>query len=349
MKTLLVVITLILLQVSLFAQKPYRVGTTAASFLEVGYGSAGNAMGDAYVSMVNDLSSAYWNPAGLASMEKHEAMFAYQPWLADINTSFAAVGIVLPSIGTIAASLVSMDYGEMDVTTMRMQEGTGEKFTANDIAVGLSFARKLATWFSFGATAKYISQTIWHTSASSMAVDLGVKINTNFFSPTGNNEDGLAIGMSISNYGIPLQFDGIDLSYPIDISPDEAGNYKNTSGQFKMQSWDLPLIYRIGFSVTPVYLTNHKFTISVDALHPNNNSEHVNLGAQYILTFASFGSFYIRGGYKALFMDRSDYGLALGFGVDIHALYNEGIKLNYSFREHKVLGNTHSYEVAVRF
>ena len=30
-----------------WAQKPIRVGTTAANFLEIGYGAAGAAMGDA--------------------------------------------------------------------------------------------------------------------------------------------------------------------------------------------------------------------------------------------------------------------------------------------------------------
>ena len=48
------------------AQNPIRAGTTAANFLEIGYGTAGCAMGDAYVSMARDLSSIYWNPAGLA-------------------------------------------------------------------------------------------------------------------------------------------------------------------------------------------------------------------------------------------------------------------------------------------
>ena len=40
-------------------QKPYRVGTTTANFLEIGYGTAGIAMGDACVSSVNDVSAIY--------------------------------------------------------------------------------------------------------------------------------------------------------------------------------------------------------------------------------------------------------------------------------------------------
>ena len=40
------------------AQKPYRAGTTTANFLEICYGSAGVAMGDAQVGATQDLSSA---------------------------------------------------------------------------------------------------------------------------------------------------------------------------------------------------------------------------------------------------------------------------------------------------
>ncbi len=48
-------------------------------------------------------------------------------------------------------------------------------------------------------------------------------------------------------------------------------------------------------------------------------------------------------------MYRNNYGLSLGLGVELFAIYNKGIKINYAFREHSVLGDTHSYEVALRF
>ena len=58
--------------------------------------------------VANDVSTAYWNPAGLAYMRQNEAMFIYQPWLVDVNSSFAGVGVVLPGVGTLAMSLISM-------------------------------------------------------------------------------------------------------------------------------------------------------------------------------------------------------------------------------------------------
>ena len=333
----------------ILAQTPTRVGTTVANFLEIGYGTAGSGMGDAYVSMVNDLSSIYWNPAGLAYLSKHEAMFIHQPWIQDSKSLLVGVGIVLPRIGTLAFSMIGMDYGEMEVTTMEDQEGTGELFFSSDKAFLFSFGRKLATWFSTGVSVKYITSKIWHTNASAAAVDFGVLINTPFFSPNGKIEQGLTIGMSISNYGTKMRYDGMDLMTPIDILPGEAGNYGYVEGQFRMQSWELPLIFRLGTSVNLIYNDYHQFTVSGDALHPNNNAESVNLGAQYVFKMPSFGKIYVRGGYKALFIENSEFGPSFGFGITTYLLHNTGICFEYAFRDIGILKNSNSYSIRINF
>ena len=231
--------------------KPYRVGTTTANFLEIGAESVGCAMGEAYASVGGELSSIYWNPAGLSFMTLNEVQFTYQPWIADIHFTHAAMGIVVPNYGTFALSFTGLNYGRTAVTTLERQEGTGETYSAMDMAASFAYARKLTTWFGFGASLKYVSSSIWHMRASAMAVDLGVLINTNFFSPDGKRENGLSIGMSISNYGTRMKYDGIDLLQPLDISTDN-GNYKDVEGQFRLQSWELPLIFRIGVSMIPL-------------------------------------------------------------------------------------------------
>ncbi|MCF7805717.1 MAG: PorV/PorQ family protein [Candidatus Marinimicrobia bacterium] len=331
------------------AQKPYRVGTTTANFLEIGIGSAGNAMGEAYVSMANDLSSIYWNPAGLAFMRQNEAQFMYQPWFVDISTQFVGAAVVVPRVGTIAASVFYMDYGEMDVTTLEYQDGTGETFTASDFNVSLAYSRKLADWFAFGATGKFISSQIWHLSASAMAMDLGVIINTHFLSPTGARGEGMRIGMSISNYGSRMQYDGIDLITPIDIRPDENGNYADVPGQYRLQGWELPLIFRLGTSYDLIRTSNNRVSLSVDALHPNNNSESINVGAQYELNIPATGRFYIRGGYKSLFMVDSNYGMTFGAGMELDFMGNTGLKLDYAYKAMNLFNAPQSFTVGVVF
>ena len=334
---------------NLYAQKPYRVGTSAATFLEVGYGPEGNAMGDAYTSVASDVSSIYWNPAGLASMYGNQATFCYQPWLADINTMFTAGAINVEGLGTFGLSIIAVDYGKMDVTTLSNQSGTGETFSASDIAVSLAYSRKLADWFSFGMAAKYVNSTIWHSSASAVAFDLGVLINTGFFSPTKNMEDGLNIGMSVSNYGTQLRYDGMDLTQPIDPTPSQHGDYKDVRGEYKLAEWELPLIFRLGTSLTVINSGNHRLLLSVDAIHPNNNSESVNIGGRYSVLFPGVCKVTFAGGYKALFMDQSQYGFSFGVGIDSYLLYKSGYRISYAYRTHKTLGGTSSYGVNIFF
>lgn len=331
------------------AQEPYRQGTTTANFLEIGYGSAGTAMGDAYVSMAHDVSSVYWNPSGLAYMNTREAQFNYQPWLLDINAISVAVGMPLENIGTLALSLIQMDYGRNEVTTLAMQDGTGELFNAADYAIGLSYARKLAQWFSFGATGKFVTSQIWQTSANAFAMDLGVIIQTQFLSPTGKRGDGLNIGMSISNFGTRMQYSGKNLLNPIDILPDEQGNYQDVPGAFETQGWELPLLFRVGVSAHPVVLDNQRFTVSVDAVHPNNNSESVNVGGEYELIMPTGWRFYLRGGYKALFMVDSEYGFSAGGGLVMNMMQGRALKIDYSYREIGILGAIHAYNIGLEF
>jgi hypothetical protein len=348
-RSITLIAALMIISISSFAQKPMRAGTTSVDFLEIGYGAAGNALGDAYVSLANDVSAIYWNPAGLAQLSRSEVMFVTQPWIVGMNTTFGAVGIVVPGFGTIGASIIMEDYGDMDVTTMKNPEGTGERFSSRDMALTISYARSLTEWFSVGTSGKYVTSTIWHENASAYAFDLGVLIKTDFFSPTGGNEHGLKIGMSISNYGTTLKYDGLDLLTPIDVDPNSAGNYQSAPGRLSTQEWEMPLIFRIGASVTPIESDMHEIILSVDALHPNNNSESVNVGAQYSLAFPSFGKLFLRGGYKALFMEDSQYGASFGVGFQIDMMSNQSLKVEYAYRNMGILGGTQSMGVSFLF
>jgi len=350
MKLFFTNILILVLATGLFSQdKPYRVGTTAASFLEMGVGSVGVGMGDAYVSVVRDVTSIYWNPAGLAYLNTNEVQFMHRPWIAGINTSFAGGAVTVPAIGTFALGMSMMDFGSTEVTTMDMQEGTGETYSAMDYAISMSYAKKIVHWFAFGVTGKYIASNISRMTANAIAMDLGVMINTPFFATGGKQEHGLAIGMSISNYGTRMKYDGIELLSSIDILPDEQGNYKDVEGLYRLQSWDLPIIFRLGASITPIVSDFQKLTLAVDALHPNNNSESINVGAEYQLAIQQFGRIFLRGGWHGLFMDDSPYGLTLGGGFHLFLMNNIVLKIDYAFQDTEYFDNYSLYTIGIGF
>ena len=344
-----ILIATLLIMIPLKGQMINRYGTTAANFLEIGVGSDGNAMGEAYVAVTDGLSSIYWNPAGLASLEAPSVSFMMQPWIVDINMLFTAGAVVIPGVGNLGFGITQMSYGEMPVTTLEYQEGTGENFTASDIAASVTFSRKIVSWFAFGSSLKYIRSNIWHSSASSAAVDLGVLVNTKFFSFTGKDSDGMNIGMSISNYGTRMKFDGIDIYQPIDVSELEEGNYGDVAGQFRPSEWELPLIFRIGVAIKPIVNNFTKVTIAADAIHPNNNSESINLGCSVDNTIPGFGVFSLKGGMKALYMDSSQYGYTGGLGLKMFYLGNRSLSVDYAFKSMGILGDVHVYTVGLSF
>lgn len=344
-----IIITTLLTIIPIQGQMINRYGTTAANFLEIGVGSDGNAMGEAYVAVTDGLSSIYWNPAGLASLKDPTVSFMMQPWIVDINMLFTAGAVIIPGVGNLGFGITQMNYGEMPVTTLEYQEGTGENFTASDLAASITFSRKIVSWFAFGSSLKYIRSNIWHSSASSAAVDLGVLVNTKFFSFTGKDSDGMNIGMSISNYGTRMQFDGIDIYQPIDVSELEEGNYGDVAGQFRPSEWELPLIFRIGVALKPIVNDFTKVTIAADALHPNNNSESINLGCSMDNTIPGFGVFSLKGGVKALYMDSGQYGYTGGLGLKMFYLGNRSLSVDYAFKSMGILGDVHVYTVGFSF
>jgi len=335
----------------LFSQTINRYGTTAASFLEIGIGSGPNAMGEAQVAVANDVSSIYWNPAGLSNLRGPSAIFMIQPWVVDISMLFTGGAFVIPNVGIIGLGLTQIDYGEMDVTTLDYQDGTGEKFKATDMATAITFSRKIVSWFSFGSSIKYIRSNIWHSSASAVAVDLGVIVDTEFFSRTQKRENGLKIGMSISNYGTRMKYDGIDLYQPIDISEYEDGNYGDVAGAFRTSEWELPLIFRIGISAQPIVTDFMKLTIATDALHPNNNIESVNLGTSLDYKIPGIGEVSVRGGIKSgmdkLFIDSRQFGVMTGVGLKLFYLGNQSISIDYLYKSMGILGNVQAYTVSI--
>jgi hypothetical protein len=149
--------------------------------------------------------------------------------------------------------------------------------------------------------------------------------------------------MSISNYGTRMKYEGLDFRQTKDIAEQEQGNYPYVPVQFEAEEHELPLIFRLGVSAHAFKSESQTLTIATDALHPNNNSESVNMGAEYTYFMPGYGDFSLRAGYKALFMEKSHYGLSLGFGIGLNFLGNKNLQIGYAYRDLKVLTSRHSY------
>lgn len=295
---------LVFVAFNIFSQGVTKVGITASPFLLIDPTPRATAMGSAYVSVANDVSAMYWNPAGIASIPSFDAMFVNSMWLAEMPFNFAAVAMSMGDAGTVGISTVFLNSGKMERTTVTSPDGTGEFFDAGDYAIGLSYARYLTDQFSIGFNAKYISQRIYHCNATGFALDIGVLFDTKF--------SGLKLGMSISNFGTKMRLDGRDLIVPVDVDPASSGNNPSVNALLQTMEYDLPLFFRFGLSMDILKgLYNSNLILSVDALHPNDDVEYINIGGEYSFSNIVF----LRAGWKELFKKDSDQSVTFGAGL----------------------------------
>ena len=62
-----------------------RVGTSSGAVLKIGVGARATGLGESFVAVANDPTAIFWNPAGLASIQRQEVSLSHLEWPADIQ------------------------------------------------------------------------------------------------------------------------------------------------------------------------------------------------------------------------------------------------------------------------
>ncbi|MFC1569325.1 PorV/PorQ family protein [bacterium] len=331
------ILLVIAMATGLGAKQITKTGTTAATFLKVDVGARAVGMGSAYVSVVEDATAMFWNPAGLARIQGNETLFSHAKWIADISMSYAGIAVNLGNIGNIGVSSQFQTMDEMERTTILEPDGTGEMFNAGSYAFGLSYARNLTERFSIGMSVKFIQERIFHSTANGAAFDVGALFDTQLY--------GMKIGMSITNYGTKMRMGGRDMQMQVDPDPTVEGNNENIPGYLKTDAFDLPLMFRVGISMDVLKgVGNSNLILAVDALHPNDDYESLNVGCEYVFN----RMFSIRAGYKSLFNDESEEGLSLGAGINYH-MGGVRLMLDYAYHDFGVLNYIQKITIGLGF
>jgi hypothetical protein len=319
-----------------------NVGTSAASFLKIGVGSRGEAMGGAFVAAVNDPTALYWNVAGLASLEYKEILFSQNKWVLDINQSFLGVGLPLGDFGTLGFQISYLSMGEMKETTWDRPEGTGGTFTSYDAVIGVGYARRLTDKFSVGIQGKFITESISQSSASAWALDVGAIYSTGF--------SGLKIGVSIANFGTQMRMDGRDLRVKVDPYPTSGSNPKDVTANLETLPWSLPLYFQIGTSMEAVRIDQHVVTVNIDYRDERDYRPLVVYGMEY-----NFDNFlFLRGGLTDRYQESSQfyYHPSVTAGAGIRMLIPETdyfVKFDYAYSDLHRLQEAHRITVGLQF
>ncbi len=314
-----------------------KTGTAIGQFLLIEPSARAAGMGNAGVSLFNGLQGVYYNPAAIGSLSRHEAMFSHSGWLAGMTYDYVAAAIPCGiDKGLAYATVTALGSGDIDVRTVGQPGGTGEKYSVGDVAVTLGYGKQMSYRFSAGGQVAFVQETIWHSSASAFAVSAGTIYRI--------SENGLHVGASFSNFGTRARFDGRDLRITYDEDPDRYGDNGQLPGSIFTESFALPSLFRVGAHMPIALSKGAVVRVAVDALHPSDNSESVNAGAE----LAVRGRLSLRAGYQGLFQTDRETGLTAGVGLagDTDVL---SYTLDYTWADQGRLGSVHRLSVGTTF
>jgi len=293
-----------------------RAGISTAQFLKIGVGGRATAMGDAFVAIANDVSALYWNPAGLTQFSENQVMFSHNQWVVDINHDFIGAVYHLDDANTFGVSLTSLSMDEMEVTTEYAPSGTGSYFGFSDMGISISYSRKMTDQFSFGGTVRYIEETLDRLKMRGIMIDLG----TYYWTGLGSTR----FAVTVTNFGN-------------DLAPDGEVVLVGNRTKSDWQTFSPPTMFRIGFALEPYEDDEHKVTTSIQLNHPNDNSENLSLGVEYVWNKI----FFARGGYK-INVDEQNYSFGAGVNVPISIA---NVSVDYAFANFTKLGSAHRFSI----
>jgi len=290
MKKIIITLLIVLSTIYIYAAMFPKTGTASMQFLKLGMDARAVGMGEAYTAVTNDISSVYWNPAGLALTDDKQIFLSHTNWIAE--TYFESIAAsMMTDYGYFALSSSFFYSGEMYETIEETFSYTGRTFTFSDLALGLTYANALTDQFTFGVTGKYLREDLADESMNSYSFDIGTIYNTNWHNIT--------IGMALRNFGP-------DVSYDVEYEKLDASNLQAHIDKSGTEA-KIPMNFSLGVAGEILKYDDSYLIGSIQLDNCVDREETWNLGAEYNLS-----NFFLRGGYQIGYDAASFSG---GFGV----------------------------------
>jgi tetratricopeptide (TPR) repeat protein len=293
-------------------------GTSAAAFLKFTPSPRATAMGESYTSVTEDAYAAYWNPAGLASVEQTEFSATYNASFEDVSHQYVSLAYPL-SYG----STLDLNITRLSVASFQGYDAAGFKtrgIQSSDMAVGVAYGRTFMKdeierpVLNLGANLKHVSETLDSASAATLALDLGAVYYlrpTNYWMRKVPGQE-FRFGLSVKNLGPGLKFDKV-------TSP-------------------LPTSVTFGTSWISHPKSDSSLIVSLDNTMASDEKYTLNLGAEY----SAFQLLSFRAGYKT--GQAIGSGVRFGFGFRLSV-----VDLDYSMSPFGDLGSMHKFGLTMKF
>lgn len=182
-----------------------NAGEAGANFLKIGVSARASAMGEAFCAVADDISSIYYNPAGLAQIKQKTVGVMHTDWLQEVNYEFLAYAEPYREDKAFGVALSYLGMSKMKMKDIN-NETLGD-FDAQDLALSIAYAQKINGKLYAGANLKFIQQKLEEEISSSAAIDIGLLYK----------RDDLSFGSCLSNLGTGVKFIKDKESLPLNL------------------------------------------------------------------------------------------------------------------------------------
>jgi hypothetical protein len=291
-------------------------GTTAGAFLSLAPGARGAAMGEALGGVADDAYAAWYNPAGLAFLERVEAGAAHESRFEGISYDAAILAVPVLSwrdsplranaYGVTALSVYSLAASGIERRGLVETDSPSGTFASSDRAYALSYGCNLTgTNVALGGTAKLVDSALDTARATALTWDGGFLYK---------GERGSA-GAGVRGFGGSLKYSMV--ADPLPTVYYAAGSYRPREGWLLAAQLDVP----------------------------KADAPSLGVGVERRWVPAPGLSAAVRGGYNT---GRSDAGglsgVSLGFGLAWRAM-----EADFAWSPSGTLGDLFKYSILVRF
>ena len=338
-----------------------RVGTRGATFLALGVGARGQALGGAYGAAADDITSLYWNTAAMSRIDGFSAGMTTARLFEELDIQHTFVGVVMPfGFSRLGVSVNTLDSGEMPWQSEYWpnagyggeQDPTAAAFAWTATAIGLHFAQPITDRLTVGLAGKVVEEGITNATASYVGVDLSTVFRTGLY--------GVTIAASLTNLGTSGRFEGQLLNSRVNTSFPE-GQIEDFIRVMELSAAtdDLELPTSFRFSVMADLIGGADAILSPDADQslrlmadindPVDAPQETALGIEYGFRGLAF----VRAGKRFANEDQIDHGLmhaaAAGGGVRLPVGELGTLSVDYAYTSMEQLENIQVFSFQLQF
>jgi hypothetical protein len=221
-----------------FAGNPDRQGEAGAAQLLMNPWATSAGLHSMNTASVFGVEAMRINPAGVSRFSGTEVKIGYANYLQGTGIAMQSIGVASSNGkgGAIGFSIMSLDFGDIPITTTAQPEGTGGDLNINFLNIGLTYSYTFEESVSVGVTLRGVSEGTSDVSAFGFAIDAGVQYVT-------GEKDEFKFGLSLRNIGSRMSYGGQGITTVAQPIEGEQRALQERSFAFEM-----PTLLNIGVS-----------------------------------------------------------------------------------------------------